>query len=330
MRTLAPLVLVLALAACGGKTAVDASNTNDSGPSADTGPGPLAPGCPAASTEGPCSKEGLLCEYGTDYNAACNTIRICSGGRWASPITFGGAGKCPGSVPTVPPNPASCAATRPAVPAGDSCSNKITCAYDGSICSCGVFCPNYPIRMPDCNPDAGVTTSCCDTTKVAWHCFDGPKYCATSRPRIGTACVTDGESCAFEEAVECGQSRMECRGGVWQIANTSCPASTAGAKEDIHYVSDSDAEYLRQSLMRIPLATYRYKGSDATTHLGFVIEDVEARSPAVLPSRDRVDLYGFVTMAVAALQRQEKDIATLKADVARLVRENAALRARAR
>jgi hypothetical protein len=121
---------------------------------------------------------------------------------------------------------------------------------------------------------------------------------------------------------------MECRGGVWQLANTSCPVSTAGAKEDIHYVSDSDAEHLRQSLMRIPLATYRYKGPDSTTHLGFIIEDVELRSPAVLPSRDRVDLYGYVTMAVAALQRQEKDIAVLKADVARLEQENAALRAK--
>jgi hypothetical protein len=184
--------------------------------------------------------------------------------------------------------------------------------------------------MPDCDPDAGVTTSCCDTTKVAWNCFDGPKYCEAARPKIGTACAKDGESCAFEEATECGQSRMECRGGVWQLANTSCPISSASAKDDIRYVSDGEAEQLRQSLMRIPLATYRYKGVDATQHLGFIIEDVEPRSPAVLPSRDRVDLYGYVSMAVAALQRQEKDIAALKADVARLAREIAALKAKAK
>lgn len=314
----------MALVACGGKTAGDQGNAPDAGP------GPLAVGCPAASTEGACSTEGLLCEYGSDYNAACNTIRVCSGGRWASPITFGGAAKCPGSVPTSPPNPTSCAATRGGVPAGASCSERITCAYDGSTCSCGVFCPSYPIRMPDCNPDAGVTTSCCDTTKVAWHCFDGPKYCSSSRPRIGTACTKEGESCAFEEAVECGQSRMECRGGVWQLANTGCPASSAAVKDDVQYVSDSDAESLRQSLMRIPLATYRYKGGDPVTHLGFIIEDVEPRSPAVLPSRDRVDLYGYISMTVAALQRQEKDIAALKADVARLARENAALTAKSK
>jgi len=321
MRTLAALALLVTLG-CGGKTAADA---NGAPPPADTGP-PLAPGCPAASTEGPCSKEGVLCEYGGDYNAACNTIRVCSGGRWASPITFGGTAKCPGVMPTVRPNPTSCAPTRGTVNVGTSCSEKLTCAYDGSTCSCGVFCPNYPIRMPDCDPDAGVTTSCCDTTKVAWHCFDGPKYCAASRPRIGTACAVDGESCAFEEAVECGQSRMECRAGVWQLANTSCPASSASVKQDIQYVSESDAEALRQSLMRIPLATYRYRGADATPHLGFIIEDVELRSPAVLPARDRVDLYGYTSMAVAALQRQEKDLAALRADVERLTKELAALR----
>ena len=322
-----PIVLFLATVACGGKTASEANNTSDAAPSADAA---LAPGCPAASTEGPCGKEGLLCEYGAAFNAACNTIRVCSGGRWASPITFGGTGTCPGAVPVVPPNPPSCAATRAGVKAGEACSEKLTCAYDGATCTCGVFCPSFPIRMRDCDPDAGVTTSCCDTTKVAWHCFDGPKYCSASRPRIGTACATDGESCAFEEAVECGQSRMECRAGVWQLGNNSCPVSTASAKDDIHYVSDSDAEHLRQSLMRIPLATYRYKGVDETQHLGFIIEDVEARSPAVLPSRDRVDLYGYVSMAVAALQRQEKDIAALKADVARLSKENAALRAKSK
>jgi hypothetical protein len=81
--------------------------------------------------------------------------------------------------------------------------------------------------------------------------------------------------------------------------------------------------------MRIPLATYRYK-NDATPHLGFIIEDVDARSPAVLPTRDRVDLYGFVSMAVATLQRQEKDIAALKADVARLTNENVKLRTKSR
>lgn len=314
-RTL--LALCLVAAACGGKTAANDTAIADTGTTGDSGPGPLAPDCPPASVEGACTKEGLLCEYGADYNPLCNTVRVCSGGRWASPISFGGAPKCPSAVPTIPPNGAECAATRSGVPAGSTCTSKASCNYDGSLCFCGVFCPSYPIRMRDCDPDAGVTTSCCDTTRVAWHCFDGPKYCASNRPRIGTACTSDGESCAFEIAEECGQNRMECRAGVWQVANNNCPASTAAAKDDIAYVTDGDAEHLRDALMKMPLATYRYK-NDPVTHLGFIIEDVPTQSPAVLPTRDRVDLYGYVTMAVAALQRQNKEIAALKAEVAQL------------
>jgi hypothetical protein len=310
------LAVLLLASACGGKTTGSETNATTADGGVDSGPGPLPPDCPPASIEGACSKEGLLCEYGSDYNAACNTIRICSGGSWASPISFGGPTKCPGSVPSLPPNPAECAPNREGIVAGASCTTKTTCNYDGAQCSCGVFCPSFPIRMRDCDADAGITTSCCDTTKVAWYCFDGPKYCASTRPRIGTPCAA-GESCAFEVPTECGQSRMECRSGVWQLANTSCPVSTAAAKEDIAYVSDGDAELLRDQLMKIPLATYRYK-NDKTTHLGFIIEDLPPHSPAVLPSRDRVDLYGYMTMAVAALQRQEKELAELRAEVARL------------
>jgi len=314
------ICLLLLVTSCGAKTTE--ATPNDAATGTDTG---LPPDCPVASTEGACTKEGLLCEYGTDYDPHCNTVRVCSGGRWASPIVFGGTPKCPSSQPTIPPNPADCASTRAGVPDGMSCSTKTTCAYDGSLCSCGVFCPSYPLRMPDCNPDAGVTTNCCDTTKVAWHCFDGPAYCPSNRPRIGTPCK-EGDSCAFEVATECGQSRMECRAGVWQLSNTSCPISTATAKKDIAYLTDDDAEHLRQALLRIPLASYRYKADDQAPHLGFIIEDTPPNSPAVLPSRTRVDLYGYITMAVAALQRQEKDIALLKTEVARLTKENAALK----
>lgn len=310
--------LAVVVTACGGKTSDNTNATADTGTTtSDTGPGPLPPDCPPASIEGACTKEGLLCEYGTDYNPLCNTIRVCSAGRWASPITFGGPSKCPsGGPPTYPPNPSTCAPSQKSIPPG-ACSEKgTTCNYDGAVCSCGVFCPSFPIRMRDCDADAGITTSCCDTTKVEWHCFGGPPYCAATRPRIGTPCKM-GDECAFELAKECGQAAMECRAGVWQMTNSSCPASTAAAKDDIAYVSDGDAEHLRDALMKIPLATYRYK-NEKDHHLGFIIEDLPPNSPAVLPSRDRVDLYGYLTMAVAAIQRQEKEIAALKLEVARL------------
>jgi hypothetical protein len=184
--------------------------------------------------------------------------------------------------------------------------------------------------MPDCNADAGVTQSCCDKTKVVWHCFDGPAYCKAPRPRIGTSCTKEGDSCAVEAPQECGQTVIECRNSVWNLPNGGCPISSASFKRDIAYVDQEEAERLRQDLMSVRLAKYRYKTGDDAPHLGFIIEDMPPGSPAVLPSRERVDLYGYVSMAVATLQRQEKEIDALKAEVTRLSRENAAMKRGAR
>jgi hypothetical protein len=320
--------------ACGGKAATE-ETTSDAGGAdveakTDGGPGPRPADCPSAqpSSGGACSKNGLLCEYGDDYNPLCNTIVVCSSGKWASPIYYGGGSKCPsGGPPSLPPNPIDCPGSRDVVSEGSSCTTKRSCKYDGSTCSCGVACSNYPIRMPDCNPDAGITTSCCDTTKIVWSCFDGPAYCKPSRPRVGTAC-TSGETCAVDEAVECGQTVLACQKGVWDLVNSSCPVSTAHAKKDITYVDDAQAKELHDELMSVRLARYRYKQGDEAPHLGFIIDDMPQGSEAVLASRERVDLYGYVSMAVASIQQQQKEIDRLQHDVARLEAENAAMKKR--
>lgn len=298
-------------AACAGKT---------SGTDSDGGPGNNAEGCPASapSQGGSCSKEGLLCEYGADFDPLCNTVVVCSGGAWASPVYPGGGGpkQCPSKpLPTIMKNPQDCAASRGAVPEGAMCSSSSTCAYDGSTCFCGSFCPSYPIEMPPC--DGGVMPGCCDTT-VKWHCFDGPAYCPAPRPRIGSACATEGQRCATSAAVECGQSVIECRKGVWQVANTSCPISTRKAKKDIRYLGPEEQEQLREELMDTHLATYEYKAGDGERRLGFIIEDMPGGSPAVMPSREHVDLYGYASMAVATIQRQQAEIDALSRRLADL------------
>jgi hypothetical protein len=260
-----------------------------------------------------------LCEYGDDYNPLCNTVVVCSSGRWASPIYYTGKPTCPTTPPPAPgPNPADCAATKAGVPEGQACSTKSTCAYDGATCSCGVYCPQYPVAQPDCDADAGITQNCCDKTKVAWHCFEGPSYCTNPRPRVGSACAKDGDTCALSEPVECGQTLLTCQKGVWNVQSNPCPISSARFKHDIAYVDDAQAARLRDDLMHVRLATYRYTSGDDARHLGFIIEDMPEGSPAVLASRDRVDLYGYVSMTVASLQEQRKEIDALKAEVVRL------------
>jgi hypothetical protein len=126
-----------------------------------------------------------------------------------------------------------------------------------------------------------------------------------------------------EAPVECGQTVMQGQAGAWTLENNSCPVSTAQAKRDIQYVVPSDADRLYRQLLDVRLATYRYRQGDAAKHLGFIIEDMPPGSPAILPSRDRVDLYGYVSMTVAALKVQAAQLAALKAEVRRLRRAQA-------
>lgn len=307
-------LLIAVASACSGRTAGEAGGGGTDG-GADSSP--LPPDCPATvPAEGTsCSKDQILCEYGSDYDPRCNTQRVCSTGTWASPVGFGGRPTCPSTPPTVGPNPAACAPTRASVPVGAACSGGDSCAYDGSTCFCGRFCPNYPIRQPDC--DGGTTVGCCDA-KVQWNCFDGPAFCPQPRPRVGSACAKDGESCAVSSPVECGQATIVCKGGVWTLNDFGCPVSTARVKRDVEYVDRTAEERLRSEVLDVRLATYRYTQGDDARHLGFIIEDMPEGSAAVLPSRDRVDLYGYVSMTVAALKAQQREIDALKREVARL------------
>jgi hypothetical protein len=111
-----------------------------------------------------------------------------------------------------------------------------------------------------------------------------------------------------------------CAGGTWGPLTPYCPTSSRRYKDHIEYLDDKDLSALRDAVVRTRLATYRYRGR-SDDHLGFIIEDQPNRSPAVLPSGERVDLYGYVSMTVAALQTQQKEIDDLRAEL-RHVRED--------
>lgn len=103
-----------------------------------------------------------------------------------------------------------------------------------------------------------------------------------------------------------------------------CPISRRAAKKDIDYLDASRRDALHDQLIDMHLATYRYNEEDAAspTHLGFIIDDV-LPSPAVAANGQRVDLYAYTSMAVAALQVQQQQIDELKAQVAALKAERA-------
>jgi hypothetical protein len=168
-------------------------------------------------------------------------------------------------------------------------------------CACPAYLPLADDKTTDDFSGAKAAVTChnnkCETTFKPTTC--------------GTGICTATEHC-------CGGGQ----GPVCLDATTGCPISQRKMKKDITYLSETEKERLSSDLMSFPLATYRYKteGEDQKTHLGFIIDDV-APSPAVLQSGERVDLYGYSTMTVAALQVQAKEIAELKKQVDELKRD---------
>jgi hypothetical protein len=99
-----------------------------------------------------------------------------------------------------------------------------------------------------------------------------------------------------------------------------CPISRRAAKRDIRYLDADDRRHLADQVLSLRLATYRYREPlpSAASHLGFVIDDVAGPSPSIASDGDHVDLYGYTSMAVAAIQQQAAEIAALRAEVASL------------
>lgn len=138
---------------------------------------------------------------------------------------------------------------------------------------------------------------------------DGGVQDAGMCPGIGASCSTMGQTCGAPtncNSVEtCLDHDPQKAGG--------CPLSSRKFKDDIEYLDPAQLERLHDEVLRLRLATYNYKGQYADPnpkHLGFIVED-NPQSLAVDRGHDRVDVYGYLSMVVAAMQVQEKEIAAL-------------------
>jgi hypothetical protein len=104
-----------------------------------------------------------------------------------------------------------------------------------------------------------------------------------------------------------------------------CPgiaASRRAVKKDVAYLSEGQVRSLHDELLSFRLASWQYatRGASAARHLGFIIDDVEP-SPSIAENGNAVDLYGYASMAVAAVQTQAREIDELKAAVASLQKQ---------
>jgi hypothetical protein len=269
----------------------DAGGARDAGDHTDGG-GTGGP-CPASAPEADsaCTREGLVCEYGP---RSCLVRAECDGGQWArmAPID------CP------EPPTAGCPATR-AEAQGTACPGEegAVCEYDSLLCSC-TTCPNpYPLCMLVDPP--------------VWAC-EAPNpdsACPAAQPLLGSPCAMEDQTCDY--GCEAGRRRL-CADGVWTSASApgGCPVSSRRFKRDVHYLDADEVEALGSEVLQTRLATYRYSDPALAggTHLGFIIED-QPYSYAVDPERSQVDLYGYTSMLVAAMQAQQRRIDELEREV---------------
>ncbi len=144
-------------------------------------------------------------------------------------------------------------------------------------------------------------------------------------------CTTEkiGDACTTKDAL-CWPAGSTC-GVLLKCSDTDpavmCPISQAEHKTNISYLPERDLQQVHDDLMRMKIATWHYKNEPAGTreHLGFIIDD-NPQSPAVMSNGERVDLYGYTSMAVAAVQTQDKRLEALERELKALREEVIGLR----
>ena len=296
------LFVLVGLVGCGDDSSIaDAGDTEDTqvedsggdvgGDDVETDTSAGTP-CPAVepSTRGACPREGLVCQYGSH---TCPTTATCGTAGWevAAPSCIGEP-------------PGGCPASREAADGTECEMENALCLFDDDLaCTC-TSCPNpYPVCMVVDPP--------------VWACEapNADAECPPAQPLLGATCSPEGKECDY--GCEPGRRRV-CEGGIWVSSSQpgGCPMSTRRAKRDIEYLDDAEVDALARVALDTRLTTYEYidPALDGRRRLGFIIED-QPTSYAVDPERSQVDLYGYTSMLVAAIQRQEREIQALRREL---------------
>lgn len=313
------------VAACGGGVSlgdtagVDAGSDDGGADSASDGSDGAATACASTADCGlPPGYLRKMCSDGSiggDTGRCLKTARGCEWENRECPPDgcFDGAGALDKSLAkcgvtadcVVVPFQINCCGSMHAAGVNAASKAKVeACAASRAAAFPACGCPTSPTIADDGSSEtgfSGVTPSvvCNGSTGLCETSFKG-EVCGKTTCKPGSVCCS-GLPLPAPTCIDGG-------GG--------CPVSERKHKKDITYLSQADRERLSDELLRFPLATYRYKsdGESDRAHLGFIIDDV-APSPAVLPSGERVDMYGYQTMAVATLQVQARELAALRREL---------------
>jgi hypothetical protein len=141
----------------------------------------------------------------------------------------------------------------------------------------------------------------------------------------GQPCETEGETCDFMS--DCN-AQLICATEDPTMQEGGCPISRAKFKQNITYADPAALAGYYRDLLELRLATYQYRErKDGRQSLGVILEDGEGEIWAD-PANDRVDLYGYSSLAIAGVQVQAAELAELRTQMEAMQRELAELRTR--
>lgn len=194
----------------------------------------------------------------------------------------------------------------------------------GTLLSATLFtaCPTGDGTTDAGGGDAGAS-------ELQWWKTCGDPVCGGfTAPSDVEACASEveGEACAsgapecYLDGDECN-TRLRCADSDPTQQPGGCPISLPAMKRNIRYLDPTEVDAALAKVLSLKLARYRYRGEEGgAEHLGFLIDETAPRE-AVLPRGDRVDLYGYTSLAIAAVQAQERRIKALEAELARMKAE---------
>lgn len=145
---------------------------------------------------------------------------------------------------------------------------------------------------------------------------------------VGGACTTAGTMCWPADST-CGQL-LVCAASDPKNNPGGCPISRVRHKKGIQYLSEAEVASIADEAKTMRLSSWQYKAERESTrrHVGFLIDDMP-ESIAVSDSGERVDLYGYTSMAIAAVQVQDKRLESLERELASMRAEMVRLRVEA-
>jgi hypothetical protein len=253
---------------------------------------------------GPCGDPHLLGNLDCCTGLSCVTGNVCSATTSGGATTGGGTttGTTTGGTTT---GGATCT---PACPAAQNCCNgscsdpqsdTANCGGCGMPCALGQYCNNALCAAACSASTCGAGTGCCGSDST---------------------CCAAGDVCCLEQG---HLVAYKCETGSCPLPPPCAPmcVSRRDSKRDIQYLSDDELAVAESAVRKIPLARFNYKwdAPNERRRLGFIIEDV-APSPGVDEAQGVVDLYGYTSLAVAALQEQAREIEQLRQEVDELQR----------